>query len=131
MLLNSLPSLREYNAASGRLLVEHAYLNPATPRRAHVDVNIVLEASKRDVAREGTWLNVIGYVRTESTYRGTNNDNTEQCLPVVQAVLMWDAGAIDVKNYEKILQQQAETRTKARGILQKAHKALDRQEKIS
>ena len=91
-------------------------------------MNLVLETAKRDVAQDGVWLNVIGYVRTDSTAatRPQNEVPEGGPLPMVQAVLIWSAGAIDVKSYEETLQQQSEIRVQARGILHKAHKALDR-----
>jgi hypothetical protein len=122
------PSVREYNTETGYLLVEHGYPDPARPQRAHVDVNMVLETAKRDIGQDGIWLNIIGYVRTDSTRARTRSKaSSEPSQPVVQAVLIWSAGAIDLKSYERTLQQQMATRIQARGILQKAHKALDKQ----
>lgn len=47
-------------------------------------------------------------------------------MPVVQAILLWDTGAIDVKKYERILQEQMEVRGQARAILAKAHEAIEK-----
>lgn len=100
--------------------------------RAYVDVNIVLDTAKRELMHDGRWLNVIGYVR--SVPASADNKQAvaptllprEASLPVVQAILLWDAGAIDVKKYESILQEQMEVRAQARAILAKAHEAIEK-----
>lgn len=98
-------------------------------------MNIVLDTAKRELMHDGRWLNVIGYVRSRSASETKSTEARESAavspdasLPVVQAVLLWDAGAIDIKKYETILQEQMAVRTRARSILVKAHEAIDNEQ---
>lgn len=120
------PSVREYSTRTGYLLVEHAYPEDSVHSpRAYIDVSLVLESAKSELKHDGMWLNVLGYVRRNAS-TGPHRGSSEPLLPLVQALLIWDAGALDVKSYERVLQQQMDVRVHSRGILQKAHKALDR-----
>ena len=85
---------------------------------------------------DGRWLNVIGYVLSgpqEKKRKSTNAGNAQSTskevpLPIVQAVLLWDAGAINVDEYERVLQKHMEVRAQARVMLDNACKAEARKE---
>ncbi|RMD41095.1 hypothetical protein DV735_g4040, partial [Chaetothyriales sp. CBS 134920] len=119
----------DYDITTGLLLVEHAYPTtaPRTPR-AHVDVRLVIETTKSELFERGAWINVIGYVeelprqrgRPGSTAAATNRD------PRVQAILLWDAGALTVSDYEATKWTLFVAATKAVGLLvHPFQKALD------
>lgn len=108
-----------YDEAEGILTVEHNY--PRTTLRqlctsATIDVNIVLETIERDVLREGTWLNVIGYVQSTERERQTLNsaggNRRKSELPHVQAVLVWNAGPLHVDQYEQVIARHLEAANK-------------------
>jgi hypothetical protein len=67
-----------------------------------------LESIKGHDLQRGSWLNIIGYVRKpEQRQKKTTSSNTEDvkiaAIPIVQAIIVWDAGAIKVADYEAAL----------------------------
>ena len=115
-------SVFEYDTTKGHLLVEHAYPADATPTpRGIVDVNLVLETIKGELLENGRWINVIGYVREiKQTQKANSRKKTAATgvvavnAPMVQAVLMWDAGAMRVNEYETTMEAQREAWKKTR-----------------
>lgn len=68
-----------------------------------MDIYHVLNTIKADQLDFGTWLNIFGYVRSESQedeqgYRPIKNRHI-----YVQAIMVSDAGAIHVAEYEQSL----------------------------
>ncbi len=100
----------EYDLAKGHLLLEHAYPKDASPvPTVWVDISLVLENTKSTSIAPGTWINVIGYVqalprqtRSKSGNLGHNALHTAR----LQAVLIWDAGAVRLEDYENTLEKQ-------------------------
>ncbi|KAJ9654329.1 hypothetical protein H2198_006627 [Neophaeococcomyces mojaviensis] len=103
----------DYDDEKGCLTVEHKYprnVSGAYVTTATIDVNLVLETAKSNL-KEGVWLNVIGYVQ-DAGNKGRRQSNLGRrssvmntLLPHVQAVLVWDAGALHVDQYERILKK--------------------------
>ena len=117
-------SVLDYDITKGQLLVEHAYPHDAlqTPT-ALVDVNHILEMLNSKLTKRGSWVNVIGYVqgagetggkRMRSGLDASSKSNT----PVVQSVLVWDAGAIRPHEYEQTMEMQREAWRKTRHLHQ-------------
>jgi hypothetical protein len=80
-----------------------------------VDLQLVLESIKVPDLQRGSWLNVIGYIRkSEQRYKKTGNPSADDIrrvpVPNVQAIIVWDAGAIRVGDYEAALTSQREKR---------------------
>jgi hypothetical protein len=104
----------DYEVSTGSLLLEHAFPQPLLPTpKASVDVRLVLESIKAHDLQRGSWLNIIGYVRKpeQRQKKPTNSDTDEvrmASLPIVQAIVVWDAGAIKVADYEAALVRQRE-----------------------
>jgi Telomere capping, CST complex subunit len=88
-----------------------------------VDVNLVIETVESGLLDNGSWVNVIGYVqggpqlqnKAKTKRSGIPSRNTGH-KALVQAVLIWDAGAIKANEYEKTLEQQREARRKTRNL---------------
>lgn len=117
-------SVSQYNVAVGHLILEHNYpRSKAEPNTVSVDINAVLESLTAEDLRVGTWLNVLGYIRDSScppdaSFSSSEHDsqlsNTE-CSTVtapikvpprpviVEAVMVFPAGAIALGEYERIL----------------------------
>lgn len=98
----------EYDSTTGHLLVEHAY--PANARRvprASVDANLVLESTKRELFSKGPWINVIGYVQHNSEALRSERPGVrgQRTITGVRAVLIWDAGAVRIEEYERAMKQ--------------------------
>jgi len=111
-----------YTLSTGTLTLQHAY--PPPPHRCatvQVDANLLLENMKSTDARVGEWLNVIGYIeRGASKTQGPKDleegsrirkrkPRTEDVVErggevKVQAVMLWSAGAIKLREYEKHLE---------------------------
>ena len=103
----------DYDVSTASLLLEHTFPQSATPvPTASVNVRLVLESTKADDLQTGSWLNVIGYVRKPVQRRKKANSSTNEAktaaVPVVQAILVWGAGAIKVAEYEAALVSQRE-----------------------
>ncbi len=117
-------SVFEYDATKGQVHVEHAYPVTMTPTpRAVIDVNLVLETFQGDMLENGRWINVIGYVKgRQQTQETSTGRSLEADLPhlleivLVQAVLVWDAGAMRVDEYEKTVEAQREVWRKTRHL---------------
>lgn len=75
------------------LRLKHNYPVLADPVIAYLDIEHVLERAKNSDVDVGTWLNVIGYVQ-----------NIEHSTVSVQAILIWDAGNVDLEAYQNAIQ---------------------------
>ena len=94
----------------------------APPRSAIIaiaDVNLVLETTKRQDLEVGAWVNVIGYIQdsAEAAAReepaqeakiaiGSGLPEQRTCVPI-QVIMLWNAGAIDLTEYEKAVTQRS------------------------
>jgi len=90
-----------------------------------VDVNLILETVKSELLENGRWVNVIGYVQSTAQAHSRVKRRTpeadghkDQREVMVQAVLMWDAGAIRANEYEKTMEAQREAWRKTRHLHQ-------------
>jgi hypothetical protein len=63
---------------------------------ANVNVNNVLDALNVEMTQVGAWVNIIGYVHRSAETRSTS----DQRASIVDAVLIWSAGAIKLDDYE-------------------------------
>ncbi|OKL59200.1 hypothetical protein UA08_05589 [Talaromyces atroroseus] len=113
-----------YDIKQGRLELEHKFSSPTKDaknksRRSSdhttkvlVDIYHVLDTIKADELQIGTWLNVFGYIRPEDL-QGERDD----AAVYVQAVMISDAGAIRVAEYEQsVSDMQAINRRFRRGL---------------
>jgi len=98
-----------YDARSGHLLLTHNYPLSAPEVTAVVDLSHVLENLQGTALQGGVWVNVVGYVMNgESTTNkataksGARDANASNIR--VQAILIWEAVAIDIDEYEKAVQ---------------------------
>ena len=105
-------SVVEYEISTGCLLLEHTVQQHGLPTtQASIDVRLILESIKAYDLQRGTWLNIIGYVRKPKQWQkkmvsSNTNDGKAAAMPVVQAIIAWDAGAIKVADYEAALVSQ-------------------------
>ncbi|KAJ9611400.1 hypothetical protein H2200_004584 [Cladophialophora chaetospira] len=104
----------DYDIAKGQILLEHAYPKDApTVPSLWVDVSLVVENTKSTTLSHGTWLNVVGYVRGNRRQTGRKSGSHLQKGPQaapLQAVLIWDAGAVRVGEYEYTLEEERRAR---------------------
>lgn len=103
-----------FDEQTGYLEVEHKYPRNSVGQvctSAVVDINLVLETINRPLLQAGSWINVIGYLQSISTNERASSSKSMRCsdvssvLPKVQAVLVWDAGAVKLDKYEATIQQ--------------------------
>jgi len=105
----------DYNEQNGCLTVEHRYPRVVTGPAcisAVVDLGLVLETTRCSLLQTGSWVNVVGYVQSVATVKrrissakANRQSNVETSLPKVQAVLIWDAGAVQLDKYEETIKQ--------------------------
>ncbi|KAL2137793.1 hypothetical protein VTI28DRAFT_8252 [Corynascus sepedonium] len=93
-----------YSTASGVLTLEHRLPEETRSVQALVDVNLVLESLGSEQTRVGEWVNVIGYI-TDIALSINGGKESAPPTPIVhaQAVLLWSAGAFDIRKYEASL----------------------------
>ena len=107
-------SVVNYEVSTGFLLLEYGFQQNILPTpQASVDVRLVLESINAHDLQRGSWLNIIGYLRKpEQRQKKTTSSNTDNIqrpeIPIVQAIIIWGAGAIKVANYETALVSQRE-----------------------
>jgi hypothetical protein len=101
-----------YEVSTGFLLLEYGFRQDILPTpQASIDVRLVLESINAHDLQRGSWVNIIGYLRKpeqrqkKSTSSNTNNIQTPE-IPIVQAIIVWGAGAIKVASYETALVSQ-------------------------
>ncbi|KAL6878831.1 CST complex subunit Ten1 [Trichoderma novae-zelandiae] len=83
-----------YDTATACLKLGHMY-PPGTDETVRVNIELVLETIQPGLTQVGQWVNVVGYIR-----EGKGS-------PVlVQALLAWLTGPLDVGRYERSLQDQ-------------------------
>ncbi|KAJ5818691.1 hypothetical protein N7474_004282 [Penicillium riverlandense] len=101
-----------YDVQNGHLILEHNYPRRKESNTVPVDINNVLESITAEDLRVGTWLNILGYIREESTPPASFTSSQEDvCVPrkvpsrpvYVEAVMVFSAGAIALGEYERIL----------------------------
>lgn len=68
---------------------------------AIVTVGSVLESLTHDLVQVGAWINVVGYVSRVPSLSGNGPTKTRpSVVPLVDAVMIWSAGAIKLERYE-------------------------------
>ena len=105
-----------YEVSTGFLLLEYGFQQNILPTpQASVDVRLVLESINAHDLQRGSWINIIGYLQKpeqrqkKTTSSNTNTNNIQRPeIPIVQAIIVWSAGAIKVANYETALVSQRE-----------------------
>jgi hypothetical protein len=106
----------DYEVSTGSLFLEHGFQKHVLPTpQASVDIRLVLESIKTLDLQRGSWLNIIGYTRESAHLQkkrttSKTNDVSIGALPVVQAIIVWGAGAIKVAEYEAALISQREVK---------------------
>ena len=70
-----------------------------------VDINVYIESVKKHYnVQVGTWVNVFGYVREQTSWQGNKQCGSKDLPAVyVDAVMIIPAGTIDIGSYERIL----------------------------
>jgi hypothetical protein len=96
-------SVTNYSTKAAILTLEHNHPVGNT-LKALVDVNLQVDTMKSNEARIGEWLNVMGYVKPESTSTGAKEN---QSAVNIQAIFLWSAGPLNLKGYERSLDQQS------------------------
>lgn len=86
-------SVDEYVVQTATLRLKHNYPTASFAEIANVDIIHVLESIKSHEMEVGTWINVIGYV-----------ERRKEEGVFVQAITVWDAGAVDLTSYEKAVE---------------------------
>lgn len=104
----------DYEVTKAHLHVEHPHPQDADDKPSTaVEINHVVATIKSTELQAGSWLNVIGYVRRSRSPKNKRKRMadafvTSQPQVLVQAVLIWNAGAIKIADYERTLAHQQE-----------------------
>ena len=109
-------SVLNYEVLTACLHVEHRCLQVSAPSLSTaVEITHVLETVKSTDLHVGSWLNIIGYVRRSLASRNKRKRAQDpapvlQPQVIVQAILIWNAGAVSISEYERTLSCQQEAR---------------------
>ena len=83
---------------------------------ALVDIQLLLETLKRDDIQIGEWVNIIGYVQEDAKEEGRESAAEKGFVQIkVQAIILWSAGRINLREYEKGLMGRLKTDTESEG----------------
>ena len=108
-------SVTKYSSATGILHLEHAY--PASTVKdnrsvtALVDVDLLIGNLKATNVQAGEWVNVIGYVQgdtSDGNKDGMQAGNKVVVEVKVQAMMLWSAGQVELREYEKSVRKRNE-----------------------
>ena len=121
--LRFLGCVYSYDTSSGILELQHAYPKSSTRSvRALVNINVILETLRRDDLEVGAWVNVLAYVqpdqaetsskklsserlRGKQSPSGATSQSGSSTIDVkLQAVMLWNAGAIRIADYERAVE---------------------------
>ena len=105
---NTKSSVHSYDAHCAVLVLKEHY--PATAQNvptALLKLDNVLETLNHELVEVGAWINVIGYIRTQSSaptpvHGGafTGKKPKVQSRPsLIEATMIWSAGAIQLQKY--------------------------------
>ena len=109
-------SVLNYEVLTACLHVEHRCLQVSAPSLSTaVEITHVLETVKSTDLHVGSWLNIVGYVRRSLASRNKRKRAKDpapvlQPQVIVQAILIWNAGAVSISEYERTLSHQQEAR---------------------
>ncbi|KAK2773251.1 hypothetical protein FQN52_004676 [Onygenales sp. PD_12] len=101
-----------YNISTGHLTLQHNYPHTSRPIPSiSVDVNLLLASLKSTDLQIGAWLNILGYIRQQtpstSSVRLPGASKLQQSRwsgVYIEAVMIFSAGAVDIGEYERVLQ---------------------------
>jgi hypothetical protein len=103
--------VEQYDVSTGTLVLKHNYPPSERPTSVHVNVDIVLETLQKTSLAVGAWLNVVGYTTQKASLLRSSIDTVEASAlkddtnaAYVQAIILWDAGAVKLDAYERALQ---------------------------
>ena len=119
-------SVLDYEVSKAYLHVEHRYPQDAgNSLSSALEITQVIGTIKLTDLQAGSWLNVIGYVRRSQSSKHKRKRAADPVVSVqpqviVQAILIWNAGALKIAEYEKTLIRQHEARKLAAATLANA-----------
>jgi Telomere capping, CST complex subunit len=92
-----------YELATGLLVIQHNFPSGSN-HRALVDINLILDTPGKVDTDTGSWVNVIGYI-TATTLLGPAKvtENLKTSATSIQAIALWSARSINIKEYENAL----------------------------
>ena len=96
--------MNAYDVAAAKLTLAHHY--PQERQQAavvFVDITTILESINNHDLQIGAWLNVIGYVQHHPNQAKGKHMLLTYDASEVQAIMVWNAGAIKVHQYEQAL----------------------------
>lgn len=105
-------SVINYDVPHGILKLKHHYpKNLSMPPLIEVDTRHILPTAPQELLQVGSWINVVGYVRPPSPIvegRDAHGAAQRADVPLVQAILAWMTGPLDIGEYERVLAEQKE-----------------------
>jgi hypothetical protein len=96
------PSVTSYSTATATLTLDHDFPRD-TNVSALVDMRLLLETLTTEQTRVGEWVNVVGYITSESIATKSKGARRWPKKVHIQALLLWSAGSMDLQRYEKCL----------------------------
>ncbi|KAH7149440.1 telomere capping, CST complex subunit-domain-containing protein [Dactylonectria estremocensis] len=93
-------SVTSYSTALGCLSLGHVYPR-GTDVTVLVDVNLILESLTSEKTRVGEYVNVIGYITSKQAPHVPDTPHQEAAQVLVQALMLWSTGPMDIQTYEK------------------------------
>lgn len=102
-------SVDSYDPKTAKLILQDRYASSTTPavQSATVNVDNILENISRELLEVGAWINVVGTMREavaidrvpSKSGRNRSSKSRKAASPVVDATMIWSAGAIKLEEY--------------------------------
>ena len=101
----------KFDIGTGVLELQHLYPQPTSSVLAMVDINVIIETTKRELLEVGAWVNVVGYVgervrkgKGRNERDGDAVNRIEVVRVGVQAIMLWSAEGVKLGEYEKAVE---------------------------
>lgn len=98
-----------YDPQTARLVLQdrQASLTAVSVRPALVNIDNILENVSRELLEVGAWINVVGVLRgfeaekrtSSKSHRTRTSKSKKSPSPVIDATMIWSAGAIKLEEY--------------------------------
>ncbi|KAF2163733.1 hypothetical protein M409DRAFT_25918 [Zasmidium cellare ATCC 36951] len=109
--------VQAYQGESATLLLSGTHVISKTAKQVHVNVEEILPSVNHELLQVGAWLNIVGYVRKPDSptdaplsKSGKQRRRSTRLKPtVVDALMMWTAGAIKLDDYSSAVRSYQST----------------------
>jgi len=109
-------SIQHFGFGARYAILQHRTIEETVVKLVIVDFEAVIGTLASGILETGTWINIIGYVTAvDPSYNDTFHSSTKRRrtrlrpTATIQALMAWDAGAVNMVEYEAALKMKINT----------------------